>query len=314
MLIKNSLKLLLNNLNVIFKTLVYSLIIVLLTYLLITVFFSDLIGKIVNAEGFSPLIAQIGLAWNSFISGNLRPELDFITPFEQLMSSVRNNLVEYLLPIFGFAIGFYLIAVLNNVCSYTLTSMMNGRMSTFEKKSFLATLISELKNSLPFEAWNTLLILIAFTVSLSVGFLFIVYTFTTLYLTSIILGLWLFILLFSTYLTVTALFRPLSVNGVKGKALFKNRYSVRNFWKILATYVFSLVLCFSLNVTMFISTLGAGLIISVPVTQLFFVFTGLVLYYSLEGKKYYLDYENIVTPNIIKKEIKDADFLSDIEV
>lgn len=314
MLIKNSLKLLLNNLNAIFKTLLYSLVVVLLTYLLISVFFSDLVTKVVETEGFKNFVTQIGTVWNSFISGNLRPEVDFVTPFEQLMDTVRLNLLDYLLPVIGFIIGFYLISVLNNLCSYTLTSMMDARMSAYEKKAFLETFIAELKNSLPFEAWYSLLTVLAFVISASIGLLFIVYTFTTLYLTSVIIGLWLFTLAYSAYLAVTALFRPASVNGVRGKALFVNKYTARDFWQILASYVFSLMLFAAVNVSMFVSTLGAGLIISIPVTQLYFVFNGLVLYYSIEGKKYYMDYEHVITPNKIKKDARDAEFLDNVEM
>ncbi len=314
MLIKNSLKLLLNNLNVVFKTIVYSLVIVLLTYLLLTVFFSDLVGKVASSPAFSKIIEDVKLVWHSFLTGDLRPEVDFIEQFELFMESVRLNIGNYIWPLIGLCIGFYLITVLNNICSYTLTCMMNARMSTFERKSFLETLISNLKKSLPFEAWYSLLALLGFAASFFAGLLFIVYTFSSLYLTSIIIGLWLFILLFSLYLTMTATLRPLSVSGANYKELFKNKYTRHDFWQVLATFIFSLILFSSLNVAMFITTLGAGLIISIPVTQLFFVLVQLVLLYSLDGKKYYLDFENIVTPNKIKQDVKNADFLNDVEM
>lgn len=314
MLIKNSLKLLLNNLNVVFKTIIYSLITVLLTYLLLTVFFSDLVGKVVANPSFQKIIEDIKLVWHSFLTGNLRQDVDFVAQFELFMDSVTLNIGNYILPLIGICIGFYLISVINNICSYTLTCMMNARMSTFERKGFLETLIANLKKSLPFEAWYTLLALLGFFASFFAGILFIVYTFSSLYLTSIIIGLWLFILLFSLYMTMTATLRPLSVSGTRFKDLFKNRYTRRDFWQVLATFTFSLILFSSLNVAMFITTLGAGLIISIPVTQLFFVLVQLVLLYSLEGKKYYLDFENIVTPNKIKQDVQNADFLNDVEI
>lgn len=315
MLIKNSLRLLVNNLNVVFKTIIYSLVIVLLSYLLFTVFFPELVGKITKSDEFAALLGTIQTVWHDFLQGNIRSEVDFVSVFQALTAAIERNASLYVWPIIGLTVGFYLIMVLNNVCAYTLTVMMNARMSSYEKKSFLATFISNFVKALPFEAWYSLLSLIGLTVSALAGFLFIIYTFQDLYISSIIIGIWIFVLLYSLYSTATAMFRPLSVSGNGGaKQIFRNRYHGRDFWQVLATYAFSILLFASINVAMFITTLGAGLVISMPLTQLFFVLLQLVLLYSLEGRKYYVDYETIVTPNKLNKDAKNADFLSDVEM
>lgn len=314
MLIKNSLRLLINNLNVVFKAIVYSLVIVLLSYLLFTVFFSELVGKVANSDEFQNILDSVKEVWHSFLQGNIRPDVDFVAGFNAFTQAVERNIANYIWPLIGLTVGFYIISVLNNVCAYTLTSMMNARMSTYEKKSFLASLISGFTKALPFELWHSLLNFLGFSLSAVLGLLFIVYTFSELYITSIIIGIWIFTLLYSVYSTYTALLRPLSVNEEPFKNLFKNRYTHRDFWQVLATYAFSLLLFASINVAMFITTLGAGLIISMPLTQLFFVLLQLVLLYSLEGKKYYVDYETIVVPNKLNKDAKNADFLSDVEM
>ncbi len=314
MLIKNSLRLLLNNLTVVFKVIICSLVVLLLSYFLMTTFFSDVIEKISQSDEFKNLISNVNAVWKAFITGDFRPHIDFVPNFEALMENVRINISGYFLPLLGLFIGCYLITVISNVCVYTLTYMMNARMSSYEKKGFLASLIFMLKKSLPFEAWYSLLSLIALLLSVFITLLFVVYTFSSIYFLSIIIGLWLAIAVYSLYQTMTAMFRPLSVNDEKLKSIVRNRYSNSGFLQVFSTFVFSIITFAAINVMTFITTLGAGLIISIPVTQVFFVILRLVLLYSSEGKKYYLDYETIETPNKIKSDAARAEFLDDIEM
>lgn len=314
MLIKNSLRLLINNLNLVFKAMLYSLIVVFLAYLLITASFSDFLSKISQSSEFQTFFNDLTALWNAFITGDFSPSVDLVASFEGLMDAVSRDFGNYTLTIIALGAGSYFIVVLNGLSSYTLTYLMNARMSAYEKKSFLPTLISTLKKSLPFEALFSLLSIIAFSAALFFAVIFVVYTFSYIYLLSLIIGIWLFIVLFSLYLSVTATFRPLIVKGSKIKELFRIRYAAADFWKVLASYIFSLVIAFSLNVVMFTSTLGAGLVISLPIAQLYFILFSLVLLYTTKGMKYYIDYETIVVPNKLKEDSAAADFLDDIEI
>lgn len=314
MLIKNSLRLLINNLNVVFKAMLYSLVVVFLTYLLLTVFFSDIVNKLSQNAEFQKLTESLKALWNAFITGDLRPSIDLVSCFEEFMEAIRVNLSNYIWSLLGLLIGVYLLTVINNVCAHTLTYMMNARMSTYEKKGFFVTLISNLKSTLPFEAWFSLLSILGVLVSISLALLFVVYTFTRIYLLSVIIGVWIFITVFSIYLSLTSLFRPLHVNNASYSELFKNRFTAGTFGQVFGSFAFSLVAFMALNVMTFITTLGAGMVMSVPLTQIFFVLLQLVLLYSLDGKKYYVDYETIETPNKIKQDSENADFLKDVEV
>lgn len=314
MLIKNSLRLLLNNLSVIFKAMLYSLVVVFLTYLLVTVVFSDIFKTISQSPEFTTLMDDLNKLWHGFISGNLSKDINLVDSFEQFMEAIRIHANDYCWSIVGLAVGVYIITLLNNICAYTLTDIMNARMSTYEKKGFFVSLIANLKKSLPFEALYSLLSIFGAVLSISVGALFIVYAFTHLYLLSIVIGTWLAILFYSVYLTLTSTLRPSFVTGSTLKETFTIKYSRTDFGPILASFVVALIVSVSINVMMFISTLGAGMVLAIPLTQLLFVLIQLVLHYSLKGQKYYVDYETIETPNKIKQDSQNADFLDDIEV
>ena len=314
MLIKNSLRLLINNLTIVFKVMVTSLVVLLFSYLLATSFFSDVIKKVSQNDEFKTLMSKVGDIWSAFISADFRPQIDLIESFEAFMEAIRLNIGNYYLQLIGLFVGFYLISVLSNLCVYTLTYIMNARMSSYEKKGFLASFILTLKKSLPFEAWYSLLSLLVFCLSAFVTILFVVYTFSRIYFLSIVIGLWLGISVYSLYDTMTAMFRPLSVNDEKFKSLFKNRYAKYDFAQVFASFLFAIISFTVINVMTFITTLGAGLVISIPITQVFFSVLRLVLYYSSEGKRYYLDYETIETPNKIKSDATSADFLDNIEM
>ena len=115
-------------------------------------------------------------------------------------------------------------------------------------------------------------------------------------------------------MVVTALFRPSVVAGEPIKNLFVNKLIDNHFGSIFCSYLFGLIVAMYLNASMFITTLGVGVIISLPLTQIFFATMQHVLKCHLDGIKYFIDFETIETPNKLKKDVKSADFLDEIDV
>lgn len=67
-----------------------------------------------------------------------------------------------------------------------------------------------------------------------------------------------------------------------------------HFWYTFAGYFVCLIISITVNGLMALLTFGVGLIVSIPVTLLFFKSLEMTAYYSWKGKRYYLDGHRIV--------------------
>jgi hypothetical protein len=86
-----------------------------------------------------------------------------------------------------------------------------------------------------------------------------------------------------------------------GKAL-KHTFTKREkFFAMVGNYAFVVMISFYLNVSVAVFTFGAGLIVTLPLTSIFTVIVSFVDHYQIEGKKYYVSGEEVVTPRQMRE-------------
>lgn len=76
----------------------------------------------------------------------------------------------------------------------------------------------------------------------------------------------------------------------------------KKFGELFAQFIFIILFVFYANVSVTVFTLGAGFIFSLPATCVCITCLKLVNYYSFVGRKYYIDYDNIIVPPGMKSE------------
>ena len=74
---------------------------------------------------------------------------------------------------------------------------------------------------------------------------------------------------------------------------------------MFAYFLVAWVIIIALNIFVGLFTLGAGLLISIPVSMLFVSILNMTLYYGKNGKRYYVD-GTVITPPYKKEEDKEA--------
>ena len=98
--------------------------------------------------------------------------------------------------------------------------------------------------------------------------------------------------------SVKALWAPAVVVGDK-KVFAGLHYAVRRgfkrFGSIYSVFFVAWVLIYALNILVALLTLGAGLLLTVPMSMVFISILDMTLYYRDNDKRYYLD-DNTVTP------------------
>ena len=314
MLIKNTLKIVLNNLNVVFKSMIFRLVLWIIGFVSLYFLGTAILDGVVKSDELNALIGALKEIWQNFMHGEYLKNVDLKQTFESFTNLLKVEFISNIgLFICALIIG-YVLLVLNGICTYTVSSMIHAKMSTMTKLGFFEALFMGLKKSIVFEAIYALLKVIAILVSVLLGVLVAVYTYDVLFIFAIALGFAISVILFTLFLVVTALFRPSVVAGEPIKNLFINKLIHKHFGVILCSFFVGVIISWYINVSMFITTLGVGLILSVPLTQIFFAVMQHVLKCHLDGIKYFIDFETIETPNKLKKEVKAANFLDEIEV
>lgn len=106
-----------------------------------------------------------------------------------------------------------------------------------------------------------------------------------------------YILLISLRYTFMAMWAPRIAEGGEGifsAFSFSVRGAIKNFGSVFAYFTVAWVLIIAVNAFIGIFTLGAGLLLSVPMSMLFVCVLNMTLYYGKNGKRYYVDNGGIV--------------------
>lgn len=309
--VKHSLSLFVNNINLSFKALLYNLIVLVAFTALIVLVVRYNLSVITSSAQAADLVSSITNSFAKFAAGDMTFIAEITERFTAFFSFVLENLSSVIWAIVLGSLIFYVENVVLGVCNYTLTKVVDAHMATISKLGFIEALISSLKSSLPFEAIFTLVKAVVFVLIGGLSFLFVWLTIPYLTVFSLIIAIWLSIFLIALFFTVTALFRPSVINGSGIKAAFKARVEGKQFWLNLASYVLSITVAIVINVTFFFTTFGAGVIISFSLTGLYFACLKLVIYYNINNRKYFIDYDNIVTPKGLRE---DKELLEKVDV
>ena len=308
---KHAISLFANNINLSFKALLYNLIVFALFSALFMLVVNVNLSVITGSEEAAALLASVTNAFGTFISG----DYSFVGEFNASLSAFLTLIGEHLSSIFWvIGLGFiilYLAGVALGIGNYTLVKLVDAHMATISKPGFIETMISTLKSSVPFEALFTLIKIVMVFVVVAIGYFVGWLTIRFLSAFAFIVAVWVVIFLAALFFTATALFRPSVINGLGVKAAFKARITGKQFWANLAAYVLSITVAIVINVLFFLTTFGAGVIISGALTGLFFSCLQLVIYYGINNRKYYIDFDNIVTPKGLRE---DKDLLDKVDV
>ena len=308
--IKNSVLLFANNINLSFKAMLYRLVVVAvcagLVVLVVTLNLSVVTESAQAADFFASIKATVG----GFLTADFSAFKDISATYKALMALVGEHIGSVIGASVGALLIFWAEEFLLGLSYFAMTKVVDGHMSSLKKTGFMEALFSSFELSMPFEALYALvkILLTAITVGLLV--FFVAYTIEFLSVFSLVFAMWLLIFIFSAFYTLTAVSRPSVSDGCGVKTAFASGYGGKNFWADFGSFALAFTVSIVVNVLFFITTFGAGLTISLPLTSLYFVCLKLVIYYNVKNRKYYIDIDNIVTPVKLRK---DGELLDNVD-
>ena len=312
MFLKNAFRLFVNNINLSLKTVLYRLVVTVLSFVAIAAVCKGPLDVIVKSEAFKTFIENINATLHAFISGKFTETANIKDSFTALVEFISAHMSEIRLALVLVSVILFIRSYLLGICNYVVCYVLNGYMSTISRLPFLRGIIGTIARSSVFELAYTLAKAIFIAIAVAAAILFIVYTTSFLFIFSFIIGIWIVVLAVSLFLSFTVTVRPSVVNGKKINESFNFKLDGKTSVSIFASYVFAIIISVALNVGMLYSTLGAGLFVSLPATYVFFMAFQLAVFYSADGRKYFIDYDTIITPKKLRNE--DDKLLNEVEM
>jgi len=296
---KNSIKLLTTNFGLVWKQLLYMLIIVLCSFGLTCAFGSPVVN-LLKQEGIVQELLSIFDAIYTSPKDILSAISTLWTHFYNVISTNFSSLWFNFVGIFF--TGYFAFDILKSISMYNLSSIMYLKNTSNVEIGYTKNLISTLGQSiryafvkfvidLPFTAVKVLAISLFLT---TVNSLFTILIGSFLLATIIILISSAQISVFSGMAT-----KMIETNGNISafKAFGKGAVvSLKKFNRIFSNAIIVILSIIFVDFLLGLFTLGAGLLISVPASMLFIAIFSQIAYFGAKGERYYLTSTTIVNP------------------
>ena len=308
MRIKNAFKILLANVGTLYKVVLYRAICTAVFALIAYFAVLSELKPLFEASETVELRKAIDSLLTAFLSGRgidtgtLRPAFD---SFASMLSQKRDLFTWVILETFGLLC---LLRFFFQCGDYAFASMMNGFMSTLNCSAFFPAFFSEPGKAAAYAAITTVVFTVSDILIFGVAILFVVYTLSYISVFAIILSVAILVFGYTLRYTLMSAFLPGIVCGKKGvwSAFTHSAPKGKNTGALLASYAFLLLLFFYINMSFGLFTLYIGLIVSLPLTAIYFVLMSLTDYYIVTGRSYYVDFDSVVSP---KEKRENAELL-----
>ena len=303
MRIKNAFKILIGNSTVIYKSTFFKLIATSILSLIAYFVISNDIGYIVNSVEVHDFWNAIITTLTDFVKGNGLDVQLLPQTFNALLAMLNANVLEIFIALVKVGLFIFLLNVIERISNFAVGLLTNGYMSALSKFHLFPSLVANIGNAILYSLIIVPIVMIVDAVVLFIAVLIAVYGLKFISVFAIILAIIFAVFALSCKFTLFSNFLPRIIAGEQsvGKAFigcFKKR---EGFAHMLGNYAFVIMISFYLNVSVAVFTLGVGLLISIPLTSLFIVAINFVDYYQLQGKRYYVSAEEVVTPRQLHK-------------
>ena len=295
-----------DNFSITFKHLLYRLVILVVAgAICFAGIYPFIQNKLLNAPEFNQLTEGIRNFVMNLLNGNVDELRDISAKVQEAFGGVMRLLESYATQLTLSLLLLLTIIIVaewfTGIGNYATAAVINDKMTLRTDSPFFSTIIKNLGHA---AMYNLIYVPLStvYDVSVGVGMFFLVYVMVNSFLPFLV-GVFLFALItvfaVALKLTFTSDWLPALIRGKMGqKQSFIYTFSRKNknTFEVLANYVVLVLLIIAANVTFGFSTIGVGLLITVPASYIILLCFQLVNYYDREQLKYFLDKNHIVKP------------------
>lgn len=309
---RNTIHLLMDNFHIIYKMLLYKAVIILLTVSLALSFTIPGLHYIFYSEQLTNFGTTIQQFFMSLFSG----DADKIAQFQGLISSAWADLIALTLSnlpnligvIAGILLTYILERFLDTVGDYAFGCMLNDKMSSYADISFFASLTKNVGRGSVYSIFYTLIGFAydALNIYLCYLLFFSAMNFFPLLAALFIASVLTFVMQAVKKTFLNGWLSAMITDGKRCWRAFAYGFCVKanQKAKIFSNYLVAEFIGVTTNLVFGICTLGAALFVTLPASFFLYICMQFVNYYTLEGKKYFVNHYKIAK-NDDKGERKD---------
>jgi len=302
---KHSFHVFVDNFSVIYKQLLYRLVVLLVSGAICVAGVYPFIKDLIGSPQFNSIIEGVKGFINNLLNGKVE-ELASLsekvqTAYSEFIGLLNTKLTQLVLS----GLLLLLIIIISKwfmgLGNYATASVINDKMALRAKQPFLGTLIRNLKSAAIYNAiYVPLSVLYDLIMFVALFFLFLTLLSSVLYF---IICLFFFaiavVVAFTLKMTMTSDWLPALIRGkmTQGAAM-KYAFSRKNknTLNVMSNFAVIVLIVFALNMAALILTLGAGLLLTIPSSYVIIISFELVNYYDREEIKYSIDKNTIIAP------------------
>ena len=302
---KHSFHVFVDNFSVVYKQLLYRLVVLVISGLICWAGVYPFIKTFIDSEQLNTIIEGT----KGFVTNLLNGEINELATISQDVKTAYAGFMELFNTKLSQAILSGLLILLITLISkwfmglgnYATASIINDKMALRAKQPFFSTLIRNLKNAAIYNAiYVPLSVLFDLVIVVAMFFLFftllthVVYFFICLFL--FVLAV-VFAITFK--MTVTTDWLPALIRGkMKQGAAIKYTFSRKNkkTFNVMSNFAVIVLIVFALNMAALLLTLGVGLLLTIPSSYVIIICFEFVNYYDREEIKYSIDKNTIISP------------------
>ncbi len=312
MKISNAFRILMANFGLVFKNLLYKIIIFALFVLVVTLTLNIGLKPIMGY--FAQILNEIKEVLLSLYRGGAT------------LSALREtigNLIEYLSSHVGdvvltsiiLVVMAYIFKFLGGISDCVLTILVQRYMTSVSHLSFMRVLVENLKKIVIYQLIATLINILCDIFIAVLVIYFVGLTFPYMPVLSIFIGLVMIVAFYALILTLTGqMTADYLTERSKASESFKKAFKTdkASIGKMYVCFLTTVATGFYLLTSVTLFTFGVGTLLVIPTYSLFLVCQREVDYFTINKRKYFIDYDNIVVPKELRE--NDEKLLNDVEI
>lgn len=316
MRLKNTIKMVFASFKVTYKLLIYKLI---MYAVLATVGYFVIVPnfrQVLIDSHISELLVAGGDVIRSIFTTHLDPNVTR-EPFTIALNGFKDYLVSDIgqfIGLFFAVVAFFTIAgFFNNLANYATGEVVDDHMSTLSHKGFVVSIFKNLGKSSIFSLIEVAFGFLFFILGTGLFLLIYLFLYEFIGVVAIFLGIVIYIICFAIKSTLLSDFMPEIIEGSSIKKAFRESFKLNSttFGSVLSNYVTIGLFLMYLNVSFAICTFFTGLILTIPLSTVIITAFKLVNYYTNRGKKFFISYDEIITPKVAKEDLELVKNLDD---
>lgn len=323
MIFKNAFHLLVDNFTLNYKLLLYKIVVGIVVLALSMGLLYPTLNMLFTSESFNALVKLLGDFLQAIVTGNSTFLQTFPDRLQSAVTAFLTFLGERTPNLVFFCVSLALLVIvsrfLNGMGDFAFSVLIDNKMSSYAKTAFFSAYISNLGKA---ALWQVVYVPVTFVydlLTIAVCYLFFVVLLSVIsvaFLASIVALMFSVALLLAAAAVKQTLFSnaipALVTDNMRLRDALKNtfKFTKERFMTLFSTYLITSLLILCINVLFALSTFGAALLITIPMTYLMLFCIRFVGYYTYSQKKYFLAEDNIVLP----KEKTRENFYDDFEV